>query len=202
MEFFSRLAIGIGILVFVGALLLGRDGSFGNMTVVIAVAAIALATTIGMAGFYGLIFAQLGRAGVDSAEYAQQSLQVAREQLEISRQALAQARNPSQGYATTQPSHEEDAGSSGTGDATLPSYRNNADAPQASHDVSASSKSGTAVPKTEAAMIENSPDVPLPDLSDEIHYENGRYYAAGKRFWSRKEAEDFLRKTQKSPATA
>ncbi|MFC3615621.1 hypothetical protein ACFORG_17830 [Lutimaribacter marinistellae] len=39
-------------------------------------------------GFLGLVAVQIGRAGVDSAEYAQQNLKIAREQLEISRQRM------------------------------------------------------------------------------------------------------------------
>jgi len=40
-------------------------------------------------GLFGLIFSQTSRATVDSAEYAQQSLQLSREQFEISKQLLA-----------------------------------------------------------------------------------------------------------------
>jgi hypothetical protein len=45
-----------------------------------------IVTTI--VGFFGLVTSQMGRAGVDSAEYGQQMLQIARDQLEISRQTL------------------------------------------------------------------------------------------------------------------
>ena len=46
---------------------------------------------LALLGFFGLVFAQIGRAGVDTAEYGQQSLQISREQLEVSRQALRHA---------------------------------------------------------------------------------------------------------------
>lgn len=42
----------------------------------------------GLIGFFALVSSQMGRAGVDSAEYGQQMLQVARDHLEISRQSL------------------------------------------------------------------------------------------------------------------
>lgn len=43
---------------------------------------------LALMGFFGLVFAQIGRAGVDTAEYSQQSLQISRDHLEVSRQAL------------------------------------------------------------------------------------------------------------------
>lgn len=43
---------------------------------------------IGITGFLLLAFVQIGRAGVDTAEYSQQMLQISREQLEVSRQGL------------------------------------------------------------------------------------------------------------------
>ncbi len=51
------------------------------------------------AGFMGLVVVQIGRAGVDSAEYAQQSLQIAREQLEISRQSQRSGIQGADGFA-------------------------------------------------------------------------------------------------------
>lgn len=41
-------------------------------------------------GFISLALAQIGRAGVDTAEYSQQLLQISRDQLEVSRQGLRQ----------------------------------------------------------------------------------------------------------------
>ena len=43
---------------------------------------------IAIAGFILLAFVQMGRAGVDTAEYTQQMLKISRDQLEVSRQAL------------------------------------------------------------------------------------------------------------------
>jgi len=44
--------------------------------------------SIGISGFILLAFVQMGRASVDTAEYTQQMLKIARDQLEVSRQAL------------------------------------------------------------------------------------------------------------------
>lgn len=41
-------------------------------------------------GFLGLVFAQVGRAGVDTAECSQQMLQLSRDHLEVSKQSLRQ----------------------------------------------------------------------------------------------------------------
>jgi len=43
---------------------------------------------IAIAGFILLAFVQMGRAGVDTAEYTQQMLKISRDQLEVSKQAL------------------------------------------------------------------------------------------------------------------
>lgn len=43
---------------------------------------------IAIAGLLLLAFVQMGRAGVDTAEYTQQMLKISRDQLEVSRQAL------------------------------------------------------------------------------------------------------------------
>jgi len=48
---------------------------------------------IGIGGFILLAFVQMGRAGVDTAEYTQQMLKVARDQLEVSRQGLKGEQN-------------------------------------------------------------------------------------------------------------
>ncbi|GGD35189.1 hypothetical protein [Sinisalibacter lacisalsi] len=50
-------------------------------------------------GFIGLVLTQIGRAGVDSAEYSQQMLKIARDQLEVSRQALRGPNAPANSFA-------------------------------------------------------------------------------------------------------
>lgn len=51
------------------------------------------------AGFWSLVFAQIGRAGVDTAEYSQQMLQISRDQLEVSRQTLLQGEDVKNSFA-------------------------------------------------------------------------------------------------------
>jgi hypothetical protein len=55
---------------------------------------------LALLGFFGLVFAQIGRAGVDTAEYGQQSLQISREQLEVSRQSLRHGEEVKNGFAS------------------------------------------------------------------------------------------------------
>ncbi len=50
-------------------------------------------------GFVGLALVQLGRAAVDTAEYTQQMLQIARDQLDVSQQALRGKFEPPQSFA-------------------------------------------------------------------------------------------------------
>ncbi len=54
---------------------------------------------LAMLGFFGLALVQMGRANVDSAEYGQQALQVARDQLDVSRQSLQQGKQLAASYA-------------------------------------------------------------------------------------------------------
>ena len=62
---------------------------------------------IAFIGFMGLVLSQIGRAGVDSAEYGQQSLKVSREQLEISRQRLMQGSMAEPSYAAVEAAKRE-----------------------------------------------------------------------------------------------
>lgn len=52
-----------------------------------------------LSGFFWLAFVQIARASVDTAEYTQQMLKVARDQLEVSRQGLNGAGQPAESFA-------------------------------------------------------------------------------------------------------
>lgn len=105
---FSFLA-GVSWVIIVGGLLMaliaasasGGQSAFGGRP---SGAMVLLSTVPGLLaafiGFLGLVGVQIGRATVDSAEYGQQALDVARKQLEVSRQALKQGAVLEQGYAT------------------------------------------------------------------------------------------------------
>jgi hypothetical protein len=55
---------------------------------------------VALMGFFGLAFVQVGRAGVDTAEYSQQALQISRDHLEVSRQALRHGEEVKNGFAS------------------------------------------------------------------------------------------------------
>ena len=89
-SFFSWFLIAGGIiLIFVGGNMGSDLSRFNRAPEIIGLvmgAVPGLATTI--IGFFSLVMSQLGRASVDSAEYGQQMLQIARDQLDVSRQTL------------------------------------------------------------------------------------------------------------------
>jgi hypothetical protein len=58
---------------------------------------------VSIMGFFTLAMAQMGRAGVDSAEYGQQMLQVARDHLDVSRQSLRKGDQPPTTYTAQKP---------------------------------------------------------------------------------------------------
>ncbi len=95
---FSILEFGSWCAVIIGALALlygfsnanqGREFGFA-----IGAATILPGAFLVMAGLLGAVQAQIGRAGVDTAEYSQQLLKVARDHLEISRQGLRRENSP------------------------------------------------------------------------------------------------------------
>ena len=87
--FLSWCVIVLGAIVALGALTaLGQmSRSFGGSSA-IGLAGLIPGIAIMFAGFLGLVTVQIGRAGVDTAEYTQQMLAIARDQLQVSRQGL------------------------------------------------------------------------------------------------------------------
>ncbi len=95
--FVAWVVIIIGVLVaIVGASSVGRYGVPGAGLV-----AMVPGVGIGIAGFIQLAFVQMGRAQVDTAEYTQQMLKIARDQLEVSRQALNATNSAPKSFAET-----------------------------------------------------------------------------------------------------
>lgn len=99
--------VALGSLVAVGQM----SRNFGGSSMA-GLAGLIPGVAVMFAGFMGLVVVQIGRAGVDSAEYGQQSLKVAREQLEISRQGLKRQQADSQSFAALKPSTEQQSAAS------------------------------------------------------------------------------------------
>lgn len=79
--FWALIALGAAICVISLA-------AAGNQSGLVALVAAVPGLMVIGAGVFGLIYTQTSRAAVDSAEYAQQALEVSREQLSISKQLL------------------------------------------------------------------------------------------------------------------
>ncbi|MFM2339731.1 MAG: hypothetical protein RLZZ360_367 [Candidatus Parcubacteria bacterium] len=98
---FSGLAwtvILIGILaVFLG---IARGRSINPYNPDLGAAVVAIPGVLAVVfGLVMLVMAQMGRAGVDTAEYSQQMLQASRDHMEVSRQLVRQGEKLEQGYA-------------------------------------------------------------------------------------------------------
>lgn len=89
-SFFSWFLIAGGIiLIFVGGNLGGELSRYSRAPEVIGMILGGIPGLFAaLVGFFALVSSQLGRASVDTAEYGQQMLQIARDQLDVSRQTL------------------------------------------------------------------------------------------------------------------
>lgn len=87
----------VGLLGGFGATAMSRWGGLppGLAFLMGVIPGVALA----LGGFLSLALAQIGRAGVDTAEYSQQMLQLSRDQLEVSRQSLRQGEEVKNSFA-------------------------------------------------------------------------------------------------------
>jgi len=142
---------------------------------------VMLAATPGLimafTGFLILALVQMGRASVDTAEYAQQSLDVSRKQLEISKQALELSRAKQASYQGATPAKSNSAASE---PATV-----SADA-----DVSYANQTSPETPTAENSLEQES--------QPEIEHKDGKYHVEGKSFWSWADAARHLNKVSDS----
>jgi uncharacterized membrane protein len=98
---FSALAwimILIGIVAVFGGFSAGRQINPYNPDLGVALVAVPGAL-VSIFGFVMLVLAQMGRAGVDTAEYSQQMLKASRDHMEVSQQLVRQGEKLEQGYA-------------------------------------------------------------------------------------------------------
>lgn len=102
--FLAWCAIILGIFIAIGAgsaVSQSRSFGIGNGAMAGVLAAMP-GLILAFLGFLALVLVQMGRAGVDTAEYTQQMLKIARDQLEVSRQSLKQTGAPSQSFEALQ----------------------------------------------------------------------------------------------------
>lgn len=86
-----------GALAVISGGMAAERASFGNEMV--ALMAAIPGAILSLLGFVMLVLSQIGRAGVDTAEYSQQMLQASRDHMEVSRQLVRQGEKLEQGYA-------------------------------------------------------------------------------------------------------
>ncbi len=82
-EFLMWCGVAIGVIIAVLSAGAASRG-FGSPGLIVAVPGLVISAIC----FLGVVLAQIGKAGVDSADYSYQMLSVARDQLEVSRQSL------------------------------------------------------------------------------------------------------------------
>lgn len=101
LETFARVLVGVGCLSLIPVFMaLELRGAVALLGAIPGVGIIAM-------GFFGIAYVQTARAAVDSAEYAQQSLSLAREQHEISKQMLRMAQTSQPGATYAPPTEPE-----------------------------------------------------------------------------------------------
>lgn len=94
--------VGLGVLIAIIAAGAASRG-FGASGLLAALPGIAVT----IISFLGVVMVQIGKAGVDSADYSYQMLGIARDQLDVSRRALQQGKALEQGYAAVQAAKAE-----------------------------------------------------------------------------------------------
>jgi hypothetical protein len=96
---FSFIAFLGWLTIIAGIMALVIGAAFaGNSRMDFAFVAVVPGILITITGFLTVAMAQIGRAGVDSAEYAQQMLQVSRDQIDLSKQMIRQGQIATEGY--------------------------------------------------------------------------------------------------------
>lgn len=87
------IVLGAGV-ALLSSVAVGNSVSFGrNLSGLAVVTSLLPGFGISLLGLLGLALVQMGRATVDTAEYTQQMLQIARNQLEVSRQGFKRGSN-------------------------------------------------------------------------------------------------------------
>lgn len=180
----------VGVLIgYMGgdaALSVGRNA--GLMTFVLG----AIPGTIMIvAGMFGSALVQMARASVDTAEYAQQSLDVSRQHMELSKQLLEQGKTTAASFAslkaappvsTPDPQSAPDQGASY---AQQPKMAEHTISP---HTSQMAVTGPSAEPTSGVAAITKEEQMPLAPLSSDIVYKDGKYLVGDKPFWSKDEA--------------
>ena len=149
---------------------------------------------IGIAGFILVAFVQMGRATVDTAEYTQQMLKIARDQLDVSKQGLNQGKVLEQGFAALKSAPEEDGqgltGKDGILHDTISAVRPAASFADATSDASPT-KASNSQSKLKLAPASKSVET-IEYSGKEIHIEYGKALYNGISFDTLGKAKDYI----------
>lgn len=202
--FVSWLVIIFGLIVSFGGATAVSSSSFGrNLGAMDAILAAMPGVGIALSGLIGLALVQMGRAGVDSAEYSQQSLEISRKQLELAQQA---ALLPGTGLAASYASQIPEPNVEPTPVTEPPTSESTyqTDKPEPQDEARSDAvQDGELLQDTEVempALMVEPPASQLPDVSEHVSYKDGKYFVGGKRFWSRPDAEHYAREQLLEPA--
>jgi hypothetical protein len=189
---FSFLAFCAWSIVVVGGLvaLIGAGGGSRYGGAGAGLLAMVPGLSIGIAGLLLVAFVQIGRATVDTAEYSQQMLKVARDQLEISKQSLNSGGQNSASWVTeTDRSDTSKRPSFGKqSDDKQPNVGSASTAP-----VEASPPEVTTFPKDINGFLPlNAEGTLLEFRGRQIEFSDGKYDLAGQKFSSAKTLRKYV----------
>lgn len=210
---FSFLAVcswGIIIVGGIVALAAGAalsSGLGGNPSVVKLLVAFMPGAGISFVGLYGLALVQMARAGVDNAEYGQQALGVARQQLEVSQQALAQGKQLAASYAALKPQQVAGSNNGATANETADQVHENPSFANRPGD-SASPPNTAIAAKATSKLPEPAPEATLEDLqanpletelaavnggaaTAQVEYRKGMWHVGSRTFQSETPARNY-----------
>jgi hypothetical protein len=146
-------------------------------------------------GVVGQCMVQMGRASVDTAEYAQQSLKVSRQHMELSQQLLEQGKTTAASFASLKIQQPSQPAGSPQGTAnTGASYADQPSAAAAS--VPDQSKpdalpAATTAAATATRAITHEEPIPLTPISQDITYKDGKFAVGDRQFATKGEALDY-----------
>lgn len=183
-EFACWAGVLIGVIIAFSSVGVASRG-FGTPGILAAIPGIA----IGLLSLFGVALAQMGRAGVDTAEYGQQALKVARDQLEVSKQALKQGNAMASSFATLMQTQQQPE--NGATSATNASF---ADARKPTTEIGEA-----AIPPANDQVQVNGDTLTYKGQSAELI--DGKWHLKGIQFESRELVKDYIdvfgRKTPK-----
>ena len=145
---------------------------------------------IGITGFILVAFVQMGRATVDTAEYTQQMLKIARDQLEVTRQALNPGNRDVASFATKVEETNEQAGPSFS-DLSV-SKQAQIEAPPEAHMEEAPEKIAAPSQDENGFLLLNEEGSLLEYRGRQFEFSDGKYDLAGQGFTSAKTLKRYL----------